>query len=234
MTCFPTALVHPRSGRANPDSFTLDAIREQPALAFLTAPRTPVTPQSDEPVLVALLAETSDIPPIQMRDRVVAGWPLNRQPEASLGDDVSHATAVAAIIAALAPTAQILPIRVLGGPGGLGDIQAGLRVALERGADIVIMPFGVNLEGTDITPPARARHTRFEGSGERCPSHRSSGKHRIRARRVPGVPCRSPQCRKPRCGGQPRPPSPRLVPTSTCSRRASTSPASIRWGTNSG
>lgn len=151
---FPAQAGSPALRPSQPGQFTLDAIREQPALTFLTATRTPVAPQTDDVVLVALLAEASEIPPIQLQDRVVYGWPVGGQSTPGLGDDVAHATAVAAVIAAVAPTAEILPIRVLGGTGGLADIEAGLRVARERQADIIVMPFGVNLEATENAPQA--------------------------------------------------------------------------------
>jgi subtilisin family serine protease len=74
------------------------------------------------------------------------GSPPNDIADGSQNQALGHGTMVAGIIAAMAPNAQILPIRVLNGDGtgSLFGVASGLHWAVTHGAQVINMSFGTS------------------------------------------------------------------------------------------
>ena len=69
-------------------------------------------------------------------------------PQEEAGSSYGHGTGVAGIVLQVAPNATILPLRVLNG-GGLGDVDdvvSAIDVAVWRGADIINLSLGTELD----------------------------------------------------------------------------------------
>jgi subtilisin len=103
-----------------------------------------------QPVEVAVLDSGVDGSHADLRGRIVESFAARGEAEAvkmvardpgKNGDDFGHGTAVASIIARLAPNARIIDVRVLG-PDNSGSGHAlvrGLELAIERGFRIINM-----------------------------------------------------------------------------------------------
>jgi subtilisin family serine protease len=72
--------------------------------------------------------------------------------QTSSDDDLGHGTAVASLVGALAPSAEIISIKCLSSNGsGTNDIiAAAIRKATERKANIILLPLGGALASSDI------------------------------------------------------------------------------------
>ncbi|MFA0963846.1 S8 family serine peptidase [Roseivirga sp. BDSF3-8] len=102
-------------------------------------------------------------------------------PDAEPSDEVGHGTHVAGIIAGkgrsmppgIAPRCKILPVRVLGafqnedgvvGAGLLENIDAGIKYAIDQGAEIINMSLGIRHEGGGLPHEEVIRYARSKGT----------------------------------------------------------------------
>jgi Subtilase family len=131
----------------------LSRIVDQPSLALLHVRQAIAEVASSQPVTVAILADRSSSALQELRERFVRAKSfVGDDPEIQGGRTPSsdHTTAVASIVAAIAPHAKIMPIAVLGrsGVGFAEPIAEGVKYAVENDARIIVMPFGSSHPGT--------------------------------------------------------------------------------------
>jgi len=122
------------------ESTQLSDLLDQPALELINVKEAIRSITDGASVKVAIVADpvATNLP--QLRDRVS---PLVTGTEADTATD--HGTAVASLIAAIAPNSQLLPIPALTGSGGGTSIEAvarAIRQAADAEARIVCIPLG--------------------------------------------------------------------------------------------
>ena len=143
LTVVPSATAWAAADPARNRQWNLDVIGAPGAWATATG----------EGVTVAVVDSGVDLGHEDLQGRLVPGRDFvddDDRPQ----DEYGHGTHVAGIIAAaadngrgvagVAPGARIMPIRVLGpdGGGSLDDVVAGVRYAIEHGADVVNLSLG--------------------------------------------------------------------------------------------
>ena len=122
---------------------------------------------NDRGVTIAILDSGIDVPHPEFGDRVLPGVELTSTESADCApgpQDVNgHGTGVASIaaggandgigIAGVAPRAKILPVKVFSGNDywRIADLDAGIRLAADRGADVINMSFGTNEAGVAMS-----------------------------------------------------------------------------------
>jgi hypothetical protein len=121
-------------------SSALDSIRGQRLVGYAASDK-PATPP---PITVAVLATgISKALKTELGKRMVGSISVIAN-ETSDEDDNGHGTSVASLVAALAPEANILSIKCISssGAGSESDIIEAMRRAVERKADIILLPLG--------------------------------------------------------------------------------------------
>jgi hypothetical protein len=131
----------------NPGS--LDTVFQQPAFQYLKIGND-IQRHAITPIVVAVLADgvapLSGVTLVRDAGLLSPSAPGIEGPHVSApGIEGPHGTQVASIIAAIAPSARILPVRVLGEDttGDTVSVLEGIVYARTRGARVFVLPFGM-------------------------------------------------------------------------------------------
>lgn len=140
----------------------LSQIAKQSSFSLLRIHKAVTEANSLQPITVAILADRSSSSLQELRARFVKGKNLvedNSENQSIRASGSDHTTAVASIVAAIAPNAKIIPVAVLGqsGAGFEETIAKGIEYAVENDARVIIMPFGSSYSGE--LAPIYKKHT---------------------------------------------------------------------------
>ena len=130
----------------------LQHLVKQPALQNINIPQA-IEESGSNPVKIAILADGVSPYLIEvLGDRILEGKSFISG-ETIINSENDHGTLVSSIVAAIAPKATILPVKVIAnsGSGADGGILDGIEYAIEEKADILLMPFGVRT-GDSLSP----------------------------------------------------------------------------------
>jgi thermitase len=118
-------------------------VSAQPALAAAKVVEAQQAPGDRHPVVVAVLATGIDDSIPALGGRLLPGRSVVAS-ESDLIDRNGFGTIVGSIVAAIAPDAVLLPVKILGkdGQGTTSEILEGVLLALEQGASIILLPIG--------------------------------------------------------------------------------------------
>ncbi|MDJ0898002.1 MAG: S8 family serine peptidase [Xenococcus sp. MO_188.B8] len=125
---------------------TINDLVKQTALQNINVPQA-IEESGSNPVKIAILADGVSPYLIEvLGDRILEGKSFISG-ETIFNSENDHGTLVSSIVAAIAPKAIILPVKVLAnkGSGADGGILSGIRYAIEDKADILLMAFGASV-----------------------------------------------------------------------------------------
>jgi hypothetical protein len=114
---------------------------------------------SADTVSVGILSTGVDPSLPELKDRLWPGQSFVAQ-EPDIVDRNGHGTNVTTLFAAIAPTAKILPIKILNqqGAGQMSDIIEGIKFALKEDVRVLLMPLGSSAKSAELEQiVARAR-----------------------------------------------------------------------------
>ena len=132
-----------------PSRRAISELVQQPALQNIKIPQA-IAESGSNSVKIAILAD--GVSPFFIEvlgDRILEGQSFISG-ETITNSELDHGTLVSSIVAAVAPKATILPVKVMAnsGSGADGGILDGIEYAIKEKADILLMPFGVRTGGS--------------------------------------------------------------------------------------